>query len=55
VGISGAWAYAPTVNEFDPDDIGESLTDAELAVLIEAFRTSNTFPIVALNAATGAP
>lgn len=48
----------PTVAEFNPeageDDIGEGLDDAELAALIEGFRTSTIFPIVVLAAATGA-
>jgi integrase len=38
----------------DRDDIGEGLTDAELASLIQGFRTSTIYPIVALAAATGA-
>jgi integrase len=38
----------------DQDDIGEGLTDAELAALITGFRPSTIFPIVALAAATGA-
>lgn len=48
----------PTVTEFDADadgdDIGEGLSDAELAVMINGFRTSTIFPIVVLAAATGA-
>jgi integrase len=48
----------PTVTEFDadaePDDIGEGLSDAELAELMAGFRASTIFPIVALAAATGA-
>jgi integrase len=48
----------PTVTEFDADadenDIGEGLSDAELAVMIDGFRTSTIFPVVVLAAATGA-
>lgn len=40
--------------DIDPDDIGEGLTDVELAALISGFRSSTIFPIVALAAATGA-
>jgi integrase len=36
------------------DDIGEGLTEAELATLIDGFRSSTIFPIVVLAAATGA-
>jgi integrase len=35
-------------------DIGEGLTEVELAALISGFRTSTIFPIVAVAAATGA-
>jgi len=38
----------------DQDDIGEGLTEAELAALITGFKSSTIFPIVALAAATGA-
>ena len=38
----------------EPDDIGEGLTEAELAALITGFKSSGIFPIVALAAATGA-
>jgi integrase len=48
----------PTVTEFDADtetdDIGEGMSDAELAELIRGFKNSSIFPIVALAAATGA-
>lgn len=48
----------PTVTEFDPDDetddIGEGLSDAELAELMAGFRSSTIFPIAALAASTGA-
>lgn len=40
--------------ETDRDDIGEGLTEVELAALIGGFKTSTIFPIVALAAATGA-
>jgi integrase len=36
------------------DDIGEGLTEAELAALISSFKTSGIYPIVVLAAATGA-
>jgi integrase len=36
------------------DDIGEGLTEAELAALISGFKTSSIYPIVVLAAATGA-
>jgi integrase len=38
----------------DQDDIGEGLTETELAALITGFKSSTIFPIVALAAATGA-
>jgi integrase len=38
----------------DRDDIGEGLTEAELATLISGFKSSSIFPIVVLAAATGA-
>lgn len=38
----------------DRDDIGEGLSEAELAKLISGFKSSTIFPIVALAAATGA-
>jgi hypothetical protein len=38
----------------ESDDIGEGLTDAELATLIAGFATSNHYSVVALAAATGA-
>lgn len=38
----------------DQDDIGEGLTEAELATLISGFKSSSIFPIVVLAAATGA-
>jgi integrase len=38
----------------DQDDIGEGLTETELAALITGFRSSTIFHIVALAAATGA-
>ena len=41
-------------DDADQDDIGEGLTDVELAALISGFRSSTIFPIVALAAATGA-
>ncbi len=48
----------PTVSEFDPDDetddIGEGLSDAELAEMMFGFKTSTIFAIVALAAASGA-
>ena len=46
----------PVVDEFDAeaDSISEGLREAELAALIEGFRTSTIFPIVVLAAATGA-
>jgi integrase len=40
--------------EADQDDIGEGLTETELAALITGFRTSAIFHIVALATATGA-
>lgn len=47
----------PTVHEFDPDaepdDIGEGLSESDLAALIEGFKTSTIFPIVVMAAATG--
>jgi integrase len=36
------------------DDIGEGLTEAELAALISGFKSSSIFPIVVLAASTGA-
>jgi len=48
----------PTVSEFDPDaetdEIGEGLSDTELATMIAGFKTSTIFPIVVVAAATGA-
>jgi integrase len=38
----------------DGDDIGEGLTEAELAALVAGFKTSGIYPIVVLAAATGA-
>lgn len=38
----------------DEDDIGEGLSDSELAELITGFKSSTIFPIVAVAAATGA-
>jgi integrase len=38
----------------EQDDIGEGLTEAELAALISGFKSSSIFPIVVLAAATGA-
>lgn len=38
----------------DADDIGEGLTDSELAELVEGFHGYSLYPIVALAAATGA-
>jgi integrase len=38
----------------DQDDIGEGLTDAELAKLVGGFKTSSIYPIIVLAAATGA-
>jgi integrase len=38
----------------DQDDIGQGLTEAELAALISGFKSSSIFPIVVLAAATGA-
>jgi integrase len=43
-----------TDEDTDQDDIGEGLTDAELAQLVAGFGSSTIFPIVALAAATGA-
>jgi integrase len=37
----------------ESDDIGEGLTDTELATLVAGFSTSNLYPVVALAAATG--
>lgn len=42
------------LDDLDQDDIGEGLTDAEMAALVAGFRSSTIFPIVALAAATGA-
>jgi integrase len=48
----------PAPDNFDPDnnetDIGEGLTEAELAKLVAGFKLSTIFPIVALAAASGA-
>lgn len=46
----------PAPEQFDPDndDIGEGLSETDLADLIAGFRSSSVFPIVALAAATGA-
>jgi integrase len=38
----------------DEDDIGEGLSEAELAALVAGFKPSSLYPIVALAAATGA-
>lgn len=49
----------PAPEQFDPndgetDDIGEGLSEAELAALIAGFKPSSIFPAVVLAAATGA-
>jgi integrase len=38
----------------ESDDIGEGVTDTELATLVAGFATSNLYPVVVLAAATGA-
>jgi integrase len=40
--------------EENGDDIGEGLTETELATLVTGFKTSSLYPVVALAAATGA-
>lgn len=40
--------------EREGDDIGEGLSEAELATLISGFSTSSLYPVIALAAATGA-
>jgi integrase len=40
--------------EIDTDDIGEGLDESQLAALVNGFKSSSLYPIVALAAATGA-
>jgi integrase len=40
--------------DLEPDDIGEGLSETELAALVAGFSTSSLYPVIAAAAATGA-